>query len=114
MTHDVSAATGAFTVLWLIVALPLLSATVLLVGGRRTDRWGHWLGVAVPLVSFVLSVVVFVALLGRPDDQRFIDQHLYSWIFAGRLHIDVGLYLDPLSVLFLLLITGVGGLIHIY
>jgi NADH-quinone oxidoreductase subunit L len=114
MTHDVSAATGAFSVLWLIVALPLLSAAVLLVGGRRTDRWGHWVGTGVPIVSFVLSVVVFVALLGRDPDQRFVDQHLYSWIFAGRLHIDVGLYLDPLSVCFLLLITGVGSLIHIY
>jgi NADH-quinone oxidoreductase subunit L len=114
MTHDVSAATGAFSVLWLIVALPLLSAAVLLLAGRRTDRWGHWVGTAVPLVSFVLSVVVFVALLAKPDDQRFVDQHLYSWIFAGRLHIDVGLYLDPLSVCFLLLITGVGSLIHIY
>jgi NADH-quinone oxidoreductase subunit L len=114
MTHDVSAATGAFSVLWLIVALPLLSAAVLLLGGRRTDRWGHWVGTAVPIVSFLLSVVVFVALLGKPADERFVDQHLYSWIFAGRLHIDVGLYLDPLSVCFLLLITGVGSLIHIY
>ncbi len=114
MTHDVAAASGAFSLLWLIVALPLLSAAVLLLGGRRTDRWGHWVGTAVPIVSFVLSVVVFVALLGRDASQRFVDQHLYEWIFAGRLHIDVGLWLDPLSVCFILLITGVGSLIHIY
>ncbi|MFI5098978.1 MAG: proton-conducting transporter membrane subunit, partial [Actinomycetes bacterium] len=114
VTHQVAAASGAFSLLWLIVALPLLSAAVLLFVGRRGDRWGHLVGTAVPVVSFLLSVIVFFALLARPSDQRFVDQHLYSWIFAGNLKVDVGLYLDPLSVCFLLLITGVGSLIHLY
>ncbi len=114
VTHQVASASGAFSLLWLIVALPLLSAAVLLIVGRRGDRWGHLLGTAVPIVSFVLSVVVFVALLGRDADARFVDQNLYQWIFAGNLKVDVGLYLDPLSACFLLLITGVGSLIHLY
>ncbi len=114
VTHQVTAASGAFSLLWLIVALPLLSAALLLFIGRRGDRWGHLVGTAVPVLSFLLSVIVFFALLGRPSDQRFVDQHLYSWIFAGNLKVDVGLYLDPLSVCFLLLITGVGSLIHLY
>jgi NADH-quinone oxidoreductase subunit L len=108
------AATGAFTLLWAVVALPLLGSAVLLLGGRRTNKWGHLLATALPLVSFVLGVVMFFVMLGRPSDQRSISQHLYTWIPVGAFHVDVGLLLDPLSVCFVLLITGVGSLIHIY
>jgi NADH-quinone oxidoreductase subunit L len=66
------------------------------------------------VVSFVLSMVVFFALLGRSPETRFVDQHLYTWILSGRFKVDVGLLVDPLSICFVLLITGVGSLIHIY
>ena len=114
VTHQVAAASGAFTLLWLVVALPLLAAAVLLLGGRRTDRWGHLLGTALPAVSFVLSGAVFFALLGRDGSARFVDQHLYSWIPVGTFKVDVGLLADPLSMCFVLLITGVGSLILVY
>ncbi|MGH3371408.1 MAG: hypothetical protein ACRDPR_15570, partial [Nocardioidaceae bacterium] len=52
-----AAAEGVFSLLWVIIALPALGAAVLLLGGRRTDPWGHLLGVATVAVSFVLSVV---------------------------------------------------------
>ena len=59
-THLTSTtATGVFSLLWVVIALPLLSAAVLLLGGRRTDRWGHWLGVAVPTASFLISLAMF-------------------------------------------------------
>ncbi len=114
LTHHVSAASGAFSLLWLIVALPLLGAAVLLLGGRRTDRWGHLVGTLLPSLSFVLSVVVFFALLGKPADGRFVDQRLFTWIPVGTFRVDAGLFLDPLSMCFVLLITGVGSLIHLY
>jgi NADH-quinone oxidoreductase subunit L len=99
---------------WLLIALPLLSAAVLLLGGRRADRWGHLLGAAVPVVLFVYTVLLFASLHGLDGGQRSRDLHMFSWIPVGGFQVDAGLLLDPLSVTFALLITGVGGLIHIY
>jgi NADH-quinone oxidoreductase subunit L len=99
---------------WLLVALPVLSAAVLLLGGRRTDRWGHYLGAAVPVVLFGYGLLLFSDLRGLPAKERSRDLHLWSWIPVGNLQVDLGLLLDPLSLTFVLLITGVGGLIHIY
>ena len=108
------AATGVFSVTWLLVAIPLASAAVLLLGGRRTNRWGHLLGVAAPVASFVLGVVLFAALLGKPASGRSFDNHLFSWTFVGNFRADANFQIDALSISFVLLITGVGSLIHIY
>ena len=110
-----SSAGGVFSLLWVIIALPALGAAViLLLGNTRTSKWGHLLGCATVIGSFVISVLVFVALLGRNADNREIGQTLWSWVDAGSFHVDMALLYDPLSALFLLLITGVGSLIHIY
>ena len=111
---EVLPADGVFGLSWLLVAVPAISAVVLLVGGRRTDRWGHLLGTAAPAFSFVLGVVLFVALLGRGEQERRVGQQLWTWFEVGGLRADFGLLLDPLSALFVLLITGVGSLIHLY
>ncbi|MFC5728940.1 MULTISPECIES: NADH-quinone oxidoreductase subunit L [Nocardioides] len=111
---DPTTADGPFVLLWSIIALPLAGAAVLLLGGRATDRWGHLLGTATSVGSFAVSLVLFIALLGRDESDRQVSQHVYDWIEAGGLHIGVDLLYDPLSALFLLLITGVGSLIHVY
>ncbi|MFP5283991.1 MAG: NADH-quinone oxidoreductase subunit L, partial [Actinomycetes bacterium] len=108
------APTGLFSAAWLLIALPAAGALVLLVGGRATDRWGHLLGAATPLASFVLGVVLFVGLLGREEAQRAVGVPLYSFIPTGGWDVNVGLLIDQLSIVFVLLITGVGGLIHVY
>src|SRR5215470_12603051 len=105
-------ATGALKLSWLLLVFPLFGAAVLLVGGRRTNRWGHLLGVAMPVASFVYGVIAFFTLLG--DRDRSQDQHLFSYIVVGGFRVSMGILLDPLSVSFLLLITGVGSLIIIY
>jgi NADH-quinone oxidoreductase subunit L len=87
---------------------------VLLLGGRRTDSFGHLLGTALPAGSFLLGLVQFFAMLGRDSDDRSIGQHLYSWVSVGKFNVDAGLLVDQLSMCFVLLITGVGTLIHIY
>ncbi|HEX9528175.1 MAG TPA: NADH-quinone oxidoreductase subunit L [Streptosporangiaceae bacterium] len=97
---------------WLLLAFPIFGATVLLVGGRRTDRWGHLLGVAMPVASFVYGVIAFFALLGA--GHRSQDQHLYSWIPVAGFQVNLSLLTDQLSISFVLLITGVGSLIIIY
>lgn len=107
-------ADGVFSLLWLIIALPLAGAAILLLGGRATDKWGHLLGTLMPVGSFVLSLVLFFQLLGRDEEERQIGQHLYSWIDVGGLHVGMDLLYDQLAALFLLLITGVGSLIHVY
>jgi NADH-quinone oxidoreductase subunit L len=106
------AATGALRASWLLLAFPIFGAVVLLVGGRRTDRWGHLLGVAMPVASFVYAVIAFFALLG--DRDRSQDLHLFSYIPVGGFQVSMGILLDPLSASFMLLITGVGSLIIIY
>jgi NADH-quinone oxidoreductase subunit L len=99
---------------WLVVALPAAGAAILLLGGRRTDPWGHLLGCATALASFGVGLALLTDMLGRHGDARTISQHLFSWIPVGALHVDVGLQIDQLSICFVLLITGVGSLIHIY
>jgi NADH-quinone oxidoreductase subunit L len=107
-------ADGVFSLLWLVIALPALGAAILLIGGRRTDRWGPLLATALPIGSFVLSLVMFIVSLGRDEGERQVTQHLYTWIQTGHLDVGMDLLYDPLSSLFLLLITGVGSLIHVY
>ncbi len=108
------AATGVFSATWLLIALPLAGAAILLLTGRRGDGWGHLLGCATVLAAFMFGLVQFVAMLGRGATERSVDVHLFSWIPADPFNVDLGLLLDPLSMVFVLLITGVGGLIHIY
>ena len=129
MTHIFSAESGGHTVptvapveaggifdwLWLLIALPAAGAAViLLLGNRRTSAWAHLVGTATVLGSFLLAAVAFATLLGRSEDERQVGSHVYTWFEAGDLTADFGILFDPLSSLFVLLITGVGGLIHVY
>ncbi|MEV5173609.1 NADH-quinone oxidoreductase subunit L [Streptomyces flaveolus] len=98
----------------LLIAAPLLGAAVLLVGGRRLDRVGHWIGTLLSAASFVFGLVLFADLLGRGVEQRTLTQHLFSWIPVAGFQADVTFRLDQLSMTFVLLITGVGSLIHLY
>jgi len=99
---------------WLLVALPLAGAAVLLLGGRRTDRWGHWLAVGLSWASFVWGALLFFSLLSYDPEQRARTVHLFEWVHAGSFQVDAGLLLDPLSLAFVLLVTFVGSLIHVY
>src|SRR6201995_2004181 len=107
---------GVQTAAWLLLVLPAASAAVLLLGGRRTDKWGHLLGNLVPVGLFVYAVILVFS--GKSENgtngHREINYHMFSWIPVGSFKIDVGLLIDPLSMVFVLLITGVGSLIHIY
>ncbi|MFG2299144.1 NADH-quinone oxidoreductase subunit L [Streptomyces sp. NPDC048603] len=98
----------------LLVAAPLLGAVLLLCGGRRLDAVGHWLGTLLAAASFGIGVVLFADMLGREADDRTLNQFLYSWIPVEGFQADVAFQLDQLSMTFVLLITGVGTLIHLY
>jgi NADH-quinone oxidoreductase subunit L len=109
---ELSPATGLLDLVWLLVAIPAASAAVLLLAGRRADRWGHLLGCASVGAAFVLGLLMFGQLAGL--DNRAVGRSLWEFIVVGDLRVDVGLLFDPLSGVFVLLITGVGFLIHVY
>ncbi|MEU9184008.1 NADH-quinone oxidoreductase subunit L [Streptomyces sp. NPDC048484] len=98
----------------LLVAAPLLGAAVLLCGGRRLDAVGHWIGTALASASFVIGAILFADMLGKDAEHRALAQHLFSWIPVEGFQADVAFQLDQLSMTFVLLITGVGSLIHVY
>ncbi|MGW1877262.1 NADH-quinone oxidoreductase subunit L [Streptomyces sp. NPDC001975] len=98
----------------LLIAAPLLGAAVLLVGGRRLDAVGHWIGTLLSTTSFVFGVILFADLLGKNTEHRTLMQHLFTWVPVAGFQADVTFRLDQLSMTFVLLITGVGSLIHLY
>ena len=103
-----------FELMWLPIAIPLASAALLLVWGKESDRFGHLIATAASTASFVFGVVLFIGLLGRAEGDRSITTTLYTWINAGAFHVDMSFTYDQLSALFVLLVTGVGTLIHVY
>jgi NADH-quinone oxidoreductase subunit L len=102
------------TLVWVTIALPAAGAAILLLAGRRSDAWGHLLGCAAAIASFVVGAVLFSDMLGRDAEHRALAETLFSWVPVAGLQVDFGLQLDQLSMCFVLLITGVGSLIHVY
>jgi NADH-quinone oxidoreductase subunit L len=107
-------ATGIQNAAWLLLAFPLFGAAVLLLGGKRTNPWGHLLGVAMPVLAFAYGAAAFVQMLGYAANDRVRELTIFQWIDVGRFQVPLGLRLDQLSICFVLLITGVGSLIHIF
>jgi NADH-quinone oxidoreductase subunit L len=97
-----------------LIGLPLFGAATLLLGGRRTNAWGHFFAVAMSASSFFVGIFLFIQMLGRSGEERAVGQYLFDWISVGRFHVPFGLHIDQLSMVFVLLITGVGTLIHVY
>ena len=97
-----------------LIGLPLFGAAFLLLMGRKADKWGHLLATAMSAGSFALGVTHLFAMTNRATEERAITQTLFSWIKVGNFDVDAALLLDQLSICFVLLITGVGTLIHIY
>ncbi|MFD0556654.1 NADH-quinone oxidoreductase subunit L [Stackebrandtia endophytica] len=100
--------------MWLLIALPLAGAAILLLLGKRSDKWGHLLGTATVAAAFALGLVYFFQLSDLPDDSRSAYLNLFTFIDTGSFNVNASLLFDPLSAVFVLLITGVGLLIHIY
>ncbi|MFE6053706.1 NADH-quinone oxidoreductase subunit L [Kitasatospora sp. NPDC056446] len=98
----------------LLVAAPLAGAVLLLLGGRALDRFGHWLATAFAALSFGFGLALFSDMLGRDAEHRAVTRHLFSWIPVNGFQADISFRLDQLSMTFVLLITGVGTLIHLY
>lgn len=97
-----------------LIALPLFGAISLLLLGRKADKWGHLLATAMSAGSFAIGLFQLSQMLDREAELRPVTQKLFTWISVGSFNVDASLLLDQLSISFVLLITGVGTLIHIY
>ena len=102
------AASGMFRLAWTMIAVPLAVAAFLLLAGRVTDKWGHLLATAAVLWSFAIACCLFGEMLMRGEADRAVSNHLWTLFETGAWRQDVGLLVDQLSILFALLITGVG------
>ncbi len=99
---------------WLLIALPLAGAALLLLGGKATNSFGPALATGLSWASFGLGVAALLQLLAVDPEQRSTQQTLYNWVPAGAFQLSAGLQIDTLSISFVLLITFVGSLIHVY
>jgi NADH-quinone oxidoreductase subunit L len=97
-----------------LIALPLFSAAILMLLGRIADKWGHYVATLVSASTFAIAAIEFFNMRSRSGDARPAHQDLFAWISVGSFNVHASLLLDQLSICFVLLITGVGTLIHIY
>ena len=101
--------------LWFIPALPLAAVAVNLLLGDRLGRKGTaWLACGATGIAFIASLRAVLQLASLPVSGRVIIQTAYTWMRAGDFSVDVGFLLDPLSSVMILVVTGVGFLIHVY
>lgn len=107
-------ATGPAALVSLMVIVPLAVAAFLLLAGKWSDRWGHWVAVAGSWFSFVLGLIIVIQMLGAPASERRFSQNLFSWMPVGDFQVDIGFLVDPLSMTFVMLVTFVGSLILVY
>ncbi len=99
---------------WLVPALPLAGATINLFAGKKLGRWAGVLASALMVAAFALALVVLSDLLALPAGGRVSVEHLYNWITVGSFRVAADLRVDPLSVTMMLVVTGVGAVIHVY
>jgi len=102
-----------------IVLLPLIGAVINALAGVLIQRSFGKRAISViactpVILAFVLAVRVLLQLLSLPPEQRFLLDHWFTWIDVGDLRADIAFLADPLSSVMILVVTGVGGLIHIY
>ena len=98
----------------LIPLFPLVGAVVFLLFGRRLKRLAGPLATLLVAASFVVSLTVLASLAHRSAGSRVVDQHLFSWVVAAGFKVSIAFRIDPLTVVMLLVVTGVGSLIHLY
>ena len=98
----------------LIIAVPLATSLLLLLFGRRIGRASGLLASAAIGSGFVLGVITYLRLLENPEESRPQVNSLFEWITAGSFSAGVDLLVDELSIVMVLVVTGVGTLIHVY
>ena len=99
---------------WLIPVVPAVMAGILMIFGKRLGRLSAGLAITAMGFSLTMSVLIFVFLQGEPSDHRQFVVEVLPWLDIAGFTVDWSMLIDPLSSMMLLLVTGVGLLVHIY
>jgi NADH-quinone oxidoreductase subunit L len=104
-----------FNFAWLVLALPAVSALIILFFGKRIgDRATAFMASGAVALAFVVGVALYLGMVQLPEEAREITVPLWNWITVGAFEVGASLLLDPLSLTMVLIVTGVGALIHFY
>ncbi len=100
---------------WLIPLFPLIGFFFNgLLGKGLPEKVIGWIGSLLVGASFVVAVMIFLELLGMDPGSRSVQTVVYTWVLAGKLNAPIGFLVDPLSTVMLLVVSGVGFIIHVY
>jgi len=100
---------------WILILFPLIGAAVNGILGRRFPHpMIAWLACSTAALSFLVALLAFFSFMQLPEEQRIVTHHLFTWIQSGNFVSEFSFLLDPLSMVMILIVTGVGFLIHIY
>ena len=104
------------TAAWLVLAMPLAGMLLIALLGRSVLRGmrAGWAGTAAIGLSFVFAVITLVKLQDLPEEERVVTSSLWDLANVAGVHIKLGIYVDPLSTLMILIVSGVSALIHLY
>ncbi len=104
-----------FDLVWLIPVFPLIGFLINgLIGRNFTEKVIGWIGALFVGASFVVALLIFQELLQLAPENRSIQKIVYTWMLSGDLNVPIGFLIDPLSIIMILVVSGVGCLIHIY
>jgi len=102
---------------WIVLLLPIFSAGIIALFTHRNGQLSAQISVAAVVLSFLVTLGLFFILRetqGTIDLTKGVDARPFSWLQVGDFNVAIGLHLDRLSLTMLLIVTGVGSLIHIY
>ncbi|BDV44747.1 NADH-quinone oxidoreductase subunit L [Geotalea uraniireducens] len=105
-----------FEYVWLIPLFPLIGVVINGLLGKKikNEKVIGGLGALMVFCSFVVSCGILKQLLSLPGEERVFEKILFTWIKSGQFKADIGFLIDPLSALMIMVVTGVGFLIHVY
>jgi NADH-quinone oxidoreductase subunit L len=107
----VTTTSGAIGLAWLVPVIPLVGSVAVLLLTRTLRERAAWVATGAAALTFVLSILIFVQVLGEPATHI---RPMPTWIEAGALEVGFDLLVDQLTTVLLLVVTGVGLLVHIY
>jgi NADH-quinone oxidoreductase subunit L len=101
---------------WLIPFFPLMGAIINGLFGKKikNETVVGGIGTLMMVLSFIVSCGILMQLMGLPAEQRVFEKTVFPWIYAGNFKADMAFLVDPLSAIMIMVVTGVGSLIHLY